>query len=164
MSGAGTCKMPTRRWNWTLIGANTKWAEVAIVFVWKCVRWAAAINWQLQHSSRSETWDRDSSNWIVELERSLAYRAMYLWHIGKKSDILYSRRSDILISSWRASQISIKLTKIRPEKEKADCISIWLYFPKNILAAGSIAQGWKWTTEIRYNSTSSNKAHYLQEA
>ena len=40
----------------------------------------------------------------------------------------------------------------------------WLYFPKNILAAGSIAQGCKWSTEIRYNSTSSNKAHYLQEA
>ena len=96
------------------------------------------INWQLQHTSR-----RISPARSVELvrERSLAYRERYLWHIGKKSDILYSRRSDILISSWRASPISIKLTKIRPEKEKAECISIggpWLYFPKNILAAGSI--------------------------
>ena len=151
--------------------ANTKWAEVAIVFVWKCVRWATAINWQLQHSSRSETWDRDSSNWIVEQERSLAYRAMYLWHIGKKSDILYSRRrSDILISSWRASQISIKLTKIGAGKGKSGMYRHWqaikapIIISKEYLAARSIAHGWKWSTEIRYNSSSSNKAHYLQEA
>ena len=53
----------------------------------------------------------------ISREVSLAYRE----EIGHS---LFPPQSDILISSWRASQISIKLTKIRPEKEKAECIGI----------------------------------------
>ena len=88
-------------------------------------------------------WSRSmsiSTTWLNWIGRDL-------WHIGKKSDGFFipAHRSDILISSWRASQISIRLTKIGSDKAKLECIDIGtrprLYFPRNILAAATLAPG-----------------------
>ena len=81
MFGVGTCKMPTRRWNWTVIGANTKWAEVAIVFVWTL----CAVGRSLIDNCNTALWAlRLQPSWIrrigsgeilgISREVSLAYR------------------------------------------------------------------------------------------
>ena len=166
MFGVGTCKIPTRRWNWS--GSESEQIPNGLKLQLSLcgnVCGGRVINWQLQHhpeADLSETTRPDLSNWF---ERDP-------WHIERGISGISGRNRTFFIpagltsSSPAGVHLKSRLNwRKSVRKRKKRTVSAFDYIFQRIFWRQALSpKAGNDPQKIRYNSTSSNKAHYLQEA